>query len=73
MEIINKTITKLRAYFKSKPKILKVVGVTLIIIGFFALITPLTPGSWLIFVGLELLGFEILTSEKLLKFWKKRP
>ena len=42
----------------------KIIGVLLIIIGLAALFTPFTPGSWLIFVGLELLGFRIL-------FWDK--
>jgi hypothetical protein len=37
----------------------KVLGVILIILGFLALITPLTPGSWLILVGLEILGFGL--------------
>ncbi|MBI4090668.1 MAG: hypothetical protein HY422_01450 [Candidatus Komeilibacteria bacterium] len=30
--------------------------------GLAALLTPLTPGSWLIFIGLELLGFT---------FWRR--
>lgn len=42
----------------------KVLGVIAIIIGIFSLITPFTPGSWLIFVGLGMLGFRLL-------FWKK--
>lgn len=36
-----------------------VVGVILIILGFLALVTPFTPGSWLIFVGLGLLGIRL--------------
>ncbi|MEK7630001.1 MAG: hypothetical protein AAB432_01280 [Patescibacteria group bacterium] len=42
----------------------KIIGVLLIIIGLLALVTPFTPGSWLIFVGSELIGIRIL-------FWKK--
>ena len=42
----------------------KTIGVILIIIGLLALVTPFTPGSWLIFIGLEFLGFRIL-------FWDK--
>ncbi|MBP6860029.1 MAG: hypothetical protein KBC38_00500 [Candidatus Pacebacteria bacterium] len=41
----------------------KIVGVLCIIIGLLALITPLTPGSWLIFVGLTLLGITLEVSE----------
>lgn len=36
-----------------------VAGVALVLIGLAALITPLTPGGWLLFVGLELLGWRI--------------
>jgi uncharacterized protein YqgC (DUF456 family) len=32
-----------------------VAGIVLILIGFIALVTPLTPGAWLMFVGLELI------------------
>ncbi|HTL39790.1 MAG TPA: PGPGW domain-containing protein [Methylomirabilota bacterium] len=47
-------------------KILQVAtGIGLIIIGFAALVTPFTPGSWLIFVGLELLGIRVAFWEKL--------
>ena len=42
----------------------KTIGVLLIIVGLAALFTPFTPGSWLIFVGLEFLGFRML-------FWNK--
>jgi hypothetical protein len=51
----------------------KVAGVGLIIIGFLALITPFTPGSWLIFVGLGLLGIELALDEGhwLAKFLKR--
>ncbi len=41
----------------------RVAGVLCIIIGFLALVTPFTPGSWLIFVGLTLLGITIEVSE----------
>lgn len=47
-----------------KPILKKAFGVLLIIIGLAALVTPFTPGSWLVFVGLELLGFRML-------FWNK--
>ena len=46
----------------------KIIGVLLIIVGFLALITPFIPGSWLIFVGLELLGVRILFWERI-KIW----
>jgi len=39
----------------------KIIGVVLIIIGVLALVTPFTPGSWLIFVGAGLLGFKLVS------------
>ena len=50
----------------------KVLGVILIILGFLALITPCSPGSWLILVGLELLGLRFLLEDKLPAFLKVR-
>ena len=50
-----------------KVIIKKVIGVIFIIVGLFALLTPLTPGSWLALIGLELLGVRLLFLNKLLK------
>ena len=61
----------IKEYIRNKPKIKKIVGVILILIGLTALITPFTPGSWLAIIGLELLGIRILFFDKL-KFWKKK-
>ena len=48
-------------------RILKIVlGILLIIIGVLALLTPLTPGSWLALIGLEILGIRILLERKLI-------
>jgi len=41
------------------------VGVICIVLGLAALLTPLTPGSWLILVGLEFLGLRILLENRL--------
>ena len=60
-----------KEYIHSKPKIKKMIGILLIIIGLAALLTPLTPGSWLLFIGLELLGLRILLFDKL-KLWKRK-
>ena len=46
----------------------KITGILLIIIGLLALVTPFTPGSWLIFVGLEFIGIRILFWDKI-KAW----
>jgi len=50
----------------------KIIGIVLIVIGVLALLTPFTPGSWLAFVGLGMLGIRIGFWEKLRnKFIKK--
>ncbi len=70
-----------KEYIHNRPKIKKGVGVILILLGLAAFVTPLTPGSWLAFIGLELLGVRVLLSDPLrrrfseaskLKFWKKK-
>ena len=48
-------------------KTLKIVlGIILILIGVAALLTPLTPGSWLALIGLELVGMRILLERKII-------
>ena len=75
-----------KEYIHDNPKIKKAIGVILILIGLAALFTPLTPGSWLALIGLQLLGFRILFLDKLrrskevgaptktsgLKFWNRK-
>jgi hypothetical protein len=51
-----------------KKVVKTVVGVLCIILGLVALFTPLTPGSWLIPIGLELLGLRLLL-ERRLRAW----
>jgi hypothetical protein len=46
----------------------KVIGVVLIFLGLIFLLTPFTPGSWIIFIGLELLGLRFLIWDKI---WDK--
>ena len=43
-----------------------ILGVVLIILGVLAAVTPLSPGSWLALIGLELLGLRILVERKFL-------
>jgi hypothetical protein len=49
-----------------KVIIKKIIGVILIIVGLFALLTPFTPGSWLALIGLELLGIRKFVFRKFL-------
>lgn len=46
------------------------IGLICLLFGIFALVTPFTPGAWLIFVGLELLGLGFLIPGKLRKLYE---
>ena len=50
----------------------KILGIILILVGLFALLTPFSPGSWLALIGLELLGFGVLLENKILSLLKPR-
>ncbi|PJA72586.1 hypothetical protein CO152_00690, partial [bacterium CG_4_9_14_3_um_filter_33_26] len=62
--IPQKIISKIEKDIKKPGFLKRVLGVFLIFIGFLALITPLTPGSWLIFVGLEFIGLSAFVRGK---------
>jgi len=49
-----------------------VLGVALVLVGVFALLTPLTPGSWLALIGLEILGLRILLERKIISLLPKK-
>ena len=79
--MLTNLIKTIKEYIHNRPRIKKAVGVILILLGLAALATPFTPGSWLAFIGLELLGVRVLLSDPLrrrfseaskLKFWKKK-
>lgn len=48
-----------------RKAIRKILGVVLIIVGLIALFTPLTPGSWLALIGIELVGIRLLIEKAL--------
>jgi hypothetical protein len=50
----------------------KFLGIVLIILGFVALVTPFSPGSWLMLIGLEILGFRFLLEGKLSRLLKSK-
>jgi len=47
--------------------------VVCVIVGFLALVTPFSPGSWLILIGFELLGLRFLLEDKLPDFLRLKP
>ncbi len=55
-------------------KVLRIViGVFLLLLGLFALLTPFTPGSWLALVGLEFLGLRVLLRDWLCARARAKP
>ncbi len=79
--MLTKLLKIIKEYIYNRPKVKKVVGVILILIGLAALITLLTPSSYLVIIGLELLGIRILffnqfrrrfSEASKFKFWKKK-
>ena len=52
------------------PRLKFLLGLFLVAVGLFALVTPLTPGSWLGLIGLELLGIRVLTGKTARELWR---
>ena len=50
----------------------KTIGVILIIIGFVALVTPFTPGSWLALIGLQMVGLGFLLENRIVRAIRKK-
>lgn len=58
---------KAKKFTLSKPLLKKIVGGALVLIGFVALVTPLTPGAVLfLFVGFEFLGLRFMFLDRLM-------
>lgn len=64
-------IEKFNNYTMSRPRLRKVFGWILVIYGFVALVTPLTPGGLLLFVGLEVLGIRFVFTDKIKRYFIK--
>ena len=58
-------------YWRAHKNFRRAVGILLIVYGVIALVAPILPGGFLIFVGLEILGFKILLWERF-KGWAGR-
>jgi len=54
------------------PKIKKVIGVVLIVLGVLVHFIPFVPAGWIILIGLELLGVRLLFWDKIRKSWRER-
>jgi len=63
---------KAKQFTLTRPRLKKVVGYTFLIVGFVALVTPLTPGAALLLaIGCELVGFRLVFLDRFLKRSKK--
>ena len=62
---LQKYITYLKTF---DPKVKLLIGLGLIVLGLLALVTPLTPGSWLVVIGLEFIGIRIVAWESIVNW-----
>jgi len=64
---------RMSSYIKTlDPRTKFLIGILFILLGILALVTPLTPGAWLIFVGLELIGIRIIAWRRFLDWLTRR-
>ncbi len=63
---------KIKKILFNNPRVKKTIGIILIIWGILALFTPFTPGSWLVFIGLEFFGVNLLFLDKIRAWFKKK-
>ncbi len=63
---------RFNTYSTTRPRLRKIVGWTLVVVGFVALIAPIIPGAPLVFIGFELLGLRFIFMDKM-KAFVSRP
>lgn len=51
-----------------RPRLRKIAGWTFVVIGFLGIIAPIIPGAPLLFIGCEILGIRLITSDTLKRF-----
>jgi hypothetical protein len=64
MEFVKKIIAE-------NPRLKKLLGVFLVILGLMIHLIPFVPASWIIVIGLELLGVRLLLQNKAKAKWHK--
>lgn len=65
-------IERFNTYTLSRPRLRKIFGWILVVFGFFALVTPLTPGGLLFFVGLEVLGLRFVFTDRVKRLFIRK-
>lgn len=58
---------RMKIYTLARPRLKKVVGWTLIVVGVIGIVAPIIPGLVLIALALEILGIRLVFIDKLLK------
>jgi hypothetical protein len=56
---------KIYDQIKERSKLRVVLGLSLVVFGLIIHLIPLVPGSWVIFIGLEILGIRLLVQDKI--------
>jgi len=59
---------RINNFLQSNPKIKKLIGIFLIVLGLLIHLVPFVPAGWIIVVGLEILGVRMLL-QKRIKNW----
>jgi hypothetical protein len=65
-------VDRFKQYSHARPRLRKIVGWCIVVFGFVMLVTPLTPGGSLFFVGLEVLGFRTVGTDKIKAFFSSK-
>jgi hypothetical protein len=74
MSAMRHHLQKLHDHISAKyPRVKFAIGIFLVLVGVLAAVTPLTPGSWLALVGLELIGIRVLTGKWFRALFSRRP
>jgi hypothetical protein len=68
VHFFTRALTWMRTF---NPRLKMLIGLFFIALGLLALITPLTPGSWLVFIGLEFIGIRILAWRRLAQWLRE--
>jgi hypothetical protein len=64
---------RFNTYSTTRPRLRKIVGWTLVVVGFVALIIPIIPGAPIVFIGFEILGLRFIFTDKIKAFiWRQR-
>lgn len=64
---------RIKQFTLTRPRLKKVIGWFFVVVGFLALVTPLTPGAFLLVIGMELLGLRLAFFDRVLpKKWRPK-